>query len=292
MISKITSVIMAIVSLVSSISGLMPSKQVFYNDVAYGTHTRQVMDVCFPENYEESMGVVLFIHGGGWVSGDKSSFSSRAKTISKKANCIGVTMNYRYASDTVSCTDLLEDIDSALAKVKTMAETRGISCTKVMLAGYSAGAHLALLYAYEKKNTAPIRPAAVISYSGPTDLSSKDFVEQSDNSRTAVMCQILSYLTGVKITVENLENNKKTLLRYSPIKYASADSVPTIIVQGKLDAIVPVTDTRTFANTLKEKGATYRYFELPNSPHGLSKDPDIFEQSNEVFVEYAKNYLK
>ena len=151
MVSKITAVIMAIVSLISSMGGLVPSKQVVYTDVAYGTHSRQIMDVCFPDSYEESMGVVLYLHGGGWVSGDKSTFSSKAKAMSKKVNCIGVTMNYRYASEAVHCPDLLSDIDQALAKVKSMAETRGIKCTKVMLAGYSAGAHLALLYAYAKK---------------------------------------------------------------------------------------------------------------------------------------------
>ena len=52
-------------------------------------------------------------------------------------------MNYRYVSGNVHCIDILKDIDSALAKVKLMAETRGINCTKVMLAGHSAGGHLA-----------------------------------------------------------------------------------------------------------------------------------------------------
>lgn len=292
MVSKITAVIMAIVSLISSMGGLVPSKRVVYTDVAYGTHSRQVMDVCFPDSYEESMGVVLYLHGGGWVSGDKSTFSSKAQAISKKVNCIGVTMNYRYASESVHCLDLLSDIDQALAKVKSMAETRGIKCTKVMLAGYSAGAHLAMLYAYAKKNTAPIRPAAVVSYSGPTDLSSKALVEKSDYASAATMRQILTYLTGVKITKENFEKNQKVLFTYSPLKYASATSVPTIIVQGKLDTIVPVADVRTFVKTIKEKGVEYRYFELPNSPHNLNNDADMYEESNEAFIEYAEKYLK
>ncbi len=292
MISKITAIIMAIVSLFSSMGVAVPSKQVVYNNVAYGTHERQVMDVCFPAEYEENMGVVLYLHGGGWTSGDKKSFLAKVKTISQEVNCIGVTMNYRYASDTVHCADILKDIDSALAKVKTMAETRGISCNKVMLAGYSAGGHLALLYAYARKNSAPIRPAAVISFSGPADLSTTNFIERNSLNGADAMRSLVSKLVGVKLTKENFASKKSYILKYSPIKYVSAACVPTIIVQGKLDTIVPVADTRVFVNALKAKGVTYKYYEMPNSGHQVNQDPIYVEASNKMFLEYAKKYLK
>ena len=292
MVSKITAIIMAIVSLVSSMGGAIPSKQTLYTDVAYGTHTRQVMDVCFPEKYEENMGVVLYIHGGGWVSGDKKSFLAKAKNISKSANCIGVTMNYRYASANVHCSDILKDIDSALAKVKLMAETRGINCTKVMLAGHSAGGHLALLYAYAKKTSAPITPAAVVSYSGPTDLSSKNFIERNSLNGADAMRLLVSTLVGVKLTKENFNSNKAAILNYSPIKYVSSGCVPTVVVQGRQDTIVSVNDTRIFVNALKTKGVTYRYFEMPNSGHALNQDPLYTDASENVILEYAKKYLK
>ena len=292
MISKITAIIMAIVSLVTSIGSAIPSKQVVYKDVAYGTHTRQVMDVCFPSEYKETMSVVLFVHGGGWSSGDKGSFTSKAKSFSSKLNCIGVTMNYRYISEPVHCTDLLKDIDSALAKDKSMAETRNIKCNKVMLVGYSAGAHLSMLYAYAKKNSAPIKPAAVVSYSGPTDISSKAFVEKSNYANASTMRMLVSNLVGVKITKENFDSNKKFLLKFSPVTYASAGSVPTLIIQGKLDNIVPVADVRAFVSKLKANGVTYRYFELPDSGHDLGNNPVLIEESTEVLMEYANKYLK
>ena len=292
MISKITAIIMTIVSLVSSMGGSGVSKQVVYTDVAYGTHERQVMDICFPANYEENMGVVLYLHGGGWTSGDKKTYLSKVKSISKEVNCIGVTMNYRYASDTVHCADILKDIDSALAKIKSMAETRGIKCNKVMLAGYSAGGHLALLYAYAKKNSAPIKPAAVISFSGPTDLSTSNFVEKNSLSGAESMRAMVSKLVGVTITKENFASKKSYILKYSPIKYVSPSCVPTIIVQGKLDSIVPVEDTRVFVKELKANGVTYKYYEMPNSPHQVNQDPAYVEASNNMFLEYAKKYLK
>ena len=96
----------------------------------------------------------------------------------------------------------------------------------------------------------------------------------------------------MKITKENFESRRNHLLKYSPVKYVSAGCVPTIVVQGKLDTVVPVTDVRAFVNTLKSKGCTYRYFELPNSGHNLENDQALFEQSNAVVVEYANKYLK
>ena len=68
--------------------------------------------------------------------------------------------------------------------------------------------------------------------------------------------------------------------------------MPTIVVHGKLDTVVPVADARTFVNTLKSKGCTYKYFELPNSGHNLEGDQALFEQSNEAVIAYALKYLK
>lgn len=292
MISKLTAIIMAIVSLVSNLAGVIPSSLVYYKDVAYGTQERQIMDVCFPENPSESEGVVVFIHGGGWLSGDKSVFEGRARNVSKTVGCISATINYRYISKTVHCTDILKDIDSALTKIRSMAETRGIDCNKVMLVGVSAGAQLAMLYSYAKKNTAPIEPCAVVSYSGPTDLRSETFINNNSLWTPAQTRTVLSYLTGEAITASNIKEKKNVLYKFSPLKYVSYDSVPTLVVHGVKDTIVPVADVRAFVKNLAEKNVTYKYIEMPDSGHSLDNDSYILSKSDEVFVDFVNMFLK
>lgn len=292
MISKLTAIIMAIVSFISSFGSFLTPKNDTLYDVSYGQEVRQVMDISFPGEYSKSRGVLLFIHGGGWISGDKSKFTPKVMPLSDKLGCIVVCMNYRYISASVHCDDLLDDIDSALSKVKSMALLRGIKTTKVMLAGYSAGAHLSMLYAYSRKNTAPIKPGAVASYSGPTDLSSERFIEQNTLSGPDYMRGLVSMLCGQTVTATNFQSKKSLILKYSPINYVSSACVPTIIFQGKNDGIVKVEDTRVFVNTLKSKGVTYKYYELPKSAHSLKEDPELFKQGQKTFVSYVNKYIK
>lgn len=292
MISKLMAVIMALVSLISGFGADLPQKTEICYDVAYGTSERQVIDVTFPKKYAKKRGVVLFIHGGAWIGGTKDDFKKRLTGLSDKWGCITVSMNYRYVSDELDCSDVLDDIDDALKKVKSMAKTRGITTTKVMLTGYSAGAHLAMLYAYTRKNTAPIKPGAVASFSGPVNLAGYEFVMENSLSGPEYMLRLMSYLTGEQITAENFKSKKKVLLKYSPTNYVSSACVPTIILQGKKDDIVPPVDTRNFVEKLKSKGVTYEYYELPNSAHSLKSDPKVYAKGAKAFVEYLDKYIK
>lgn len=292
MLSKITAVIVAIVSFLSSFGPQISVEGEVFENVAYARKSRQVMDVAFPSGYEESRSVILFLHGGGWISGDKSGFTAKSVPLSEKTGCITASMNYRYASDSVDCEDMLDDIDKALKKIKSMAKSRGIKADKVMLVGFSAGGHLSLLYAYTRKDTAPIEPVAVISYSGPTDLSSEKFVEHNALSDADYMRTLLSRLTDEKITAKNFDSKKSELLRCSPINYVSSSCVPTMVVQGAKDKIVYASDTRKFVKALKAVGATYKYYELPTSGHTLSGDEEIFEKSTKMFGTFVKKFLK
>lgn len=292
MLSKITAIIVAIVTMISNMAGLLPSKQIYYADVAYGTHERQLVDVCFPEKPGKTEGVVLFIHGGGWMQGDKASFTSRVQNITKTVGCITATMNYRYISADVDCTDILKDISAALAKIKSMAQTRGISCEKVMLIGASAGAHLSLIYSYTQGANAPIKPCAVAAYSAPADISSDRFIIDSTLLPEDKTIHLLSYLTGTNLFKLSNSQMKSVLYKFSPIKYVTSSCVPTLVVHGRQDTIVPIDDTYRLVDKLKDKGVTHTFIELPDSGHSLDNDAYLMGKSDKVFVDFVNMYIK
>ena len=138
MASKITALIMALISFLSSFGFLQVAKSDVAYDVQYGKHSRQTMDVAFPKESGKNQNAILFIHGGGWVAGNKTGFTNRARGVSGDYECIAASMNYRYASESVDCNDMLDDIDLALKKIKSLAAEKGISVKKVMLVGFSS----------------------------------------------------------------------------------------------------------------------------------------------------------
>lgn len=292
MISKITAIIMSVVALISNLSGILPSVETAYFNVEYGSDKQQIMDVYFPSEYEKTEGIVLFIHGGAWIAGDKGTFKKRALMTSRKVNCITATMNYRLASDKIHCDDMLKDITSAIKKLVSMAETRGIKCENIMLVGYSAGGHLALLYAYTQQKNCPLKISAVTSYSGPADFTSKTFSEGLAGNSEEYTLELLSKVTGKDLFSLSKSERNKVLYKYSPIKYVSNKCVPTLVVQGTNDHIVLVEDIRIFVEKLKNNRVTYKYYELPDSGHNLSNDDYLFSQSEAVFVDFINMYIK
>lgn len=97
--SQLIAFLTALFTFITSIlfSGLPTQSKDYdvYNNVAYGTGDREVMDIYIPhtaENFEEN-GCVLYIHGGSWTSGDKGDRASECKKTVKRGY-ITATMNY------------------------------------------------------------------------------------------------------------------------------------------------------------------------------------------------------
>ncbi|MDQ7949871.1 MAG: alpha/beta hydrolase, partial [Pedobacter sp.] len=63
-------------------------------DVAYGTDPKQKMDVYLPANRNSNTNVVIFVHGGSFIGGDKSEFNNQAKYLASRGYAV-LNVNYR-----------------------------------------------------------------------------------------------------------------------------------------------------------------------------------------------------
>lgn len=264
--------------------------QQFYN-VAYGTHERQVVDFFIPNDASGDLGMVLFIHGGAWMAGDKESYDAGSIYCATGLDIAGATLNYRYISEDVSILDILDDIDAALAVIKEKGNELGVNINKVLLTGDSAGGHLSMLYAYARKNTAPIAPVAVVSNSGPTDLYDDNFYHNNTLGNEAVMSDLFSKACGQKFTYDTKENAKEALLKVSPIYYVNENTVPTIINHGEKDSIVPYSNALSIVEKFEQYSVEYDFVSYPNSNHDLGNDPDCSDKTNDLLFEYVAKYL-
>ncbi len=117
------------------------------DDVAYGADKEQRMDVFVPA-HARAAPIVLMVHGGAWLIGDKDS---RGVTRNKvdyflPKGVIFISTNYRL-SPKADPVEQARDVARALAYVQHHAAEWGGDASRIVIMGHSAGAHLVALLA-------------------------------------------------------------------------------------------------------------------------------------------------
>ena len=135
--------------------------------------------------------VVLFIHGGAWVSGLKIDVNPYVHEFANKGY-ITATIKYTLLKRTMDDSTLsifrnLDEIDACLSKIKSCLGELGFDTTKsnLVLGGASSGAHLAMLYSYSRGKSSPIPLKFIVDAVGPVDIkpdSWKSFVNANDSA--------------------------------------------------------------------------------------------------------------
>lgn len=260
-----------------------------YTDVSYGFGERHLVDLCVPDDTDGITGLILFIHGGSWVSGSKDGFDGQMRTMAKNGY-ITATLNYSYASATTHCDDILDDIEDCLGVLKERLAEKDVFVESVILAGFSAGGHLALQYSYTRAESSPLRPVAAFSFSGPTDLCDPGYYVPERYNGLSIGF-IFTALTGTLVDFEHIESATPALTEASPITHAE-HAVPTVMLHGAQDQVVPFSNATALADRLEELGLPYELIVFENSNHGLDSDPECAEKARELLYEYAERYLR
>lgn len=291
----ITTIIIILILLIIMIGGYQKDISVYYEhdtyyeykNVQYGNHKRNLLDLTLPKTKTE--GLILFIHGGSWLTGNKDGYYNDLIMWCKDRGFAACAINYRLMFSSYSYEHILKDIDNALKKVKELGQEKNIEIKNALLTGHSAGGHLSLLYSYLMKESAPIKPACVVNLSGPTDLTDFNYYKGEPNITISF---IFTLLTKRLITFSNHTNRKDILLKASPISYINNFTVPTITAHGVKDSVVPYSNATILHDILNQYNVENILIPFPNSDHGLESDPDCKAMLDEKMLEFACNYLK
>ena len=122
------------------------------SDIPYveNGHERHVLDVYVPEQpAEKPLPVMFWIHGGGWVVGDKSDVALKPKVLTERG-FVFVSTNYRLLPD-VEMDVLTRDVAKALGWVHQNIKKYGGDPERIFVGGHSAGAQLAALLCTDDK---------------------------------------------------------------------------------------------------------------------------------------------
>lgn len=237
----------------------------------YATHaykkvgnTDLKLDIWYPNKKSHSYPLVFFAHGGGWISG----FRNQPKNVSwckylASKGLAAASIDYRFGIRN-SMEEILIDYSDGLEFIKRNAIKLRINRDKMVLMGLSAGGHLALLYAsyYTCMNQAPkmegIRGVCV--YYAPSNLN--DIFEKDQKSIFARFATMT--------TLKGIPNKKSDLYYYySPIEWISERMVPTVVVHGREDVLVPYQSSVNLVRILRAKKVPCKFFLHNTGGHGF-----------------------
>ncbi len=226
-------------------------------NVSYGTDPLQKMDIYLPANRSvTSTKVIIMVHGGGWIQGDKSDFTTMVDTLKKRLPGYAIfNINYRLAAWPANIFPTQElDVKAATEFIYGNRSTYLVGDKFVML-GASAGGHLSLLQAY--KYSSPVKVKAVVDFFGPTDMVA--MYNDAPASQPAYML----LLSGTPAS------NPTMYSQSSPVNYITASTCPTIIIQGGADPLVnATTQSVALKNKLTTASVVNEYVFYPAGGHG------------------------
>lgn len=241
-------------------------------DISYGdAGTRNLLDVYRPASHREGCPVLLQIHGGAWVVGEKEHQGLPLMNRLASTGWVCVAPNYRL-SPKATFPDHLIDIKRALAWVRAHAASYGGDPDFVAVTGGSAGGHLAALVALTP-NIPELQPgfedadtsvAACIPFYGIYDFLDRYRVRGLQAmtpflARTVMKCK-------PHLAPERWE-------QASPITHVGSDAPPFFVIHGTHDSLAFVEDARIFVRALRAVSRNPVLFaEIPGAQHAF----DIF----------------
>ena len=178
---------------------------------------------------------------------------------------------------------MCDEIDMAIKKIKDFSDEKELNITKLAVSGYSAGAHLSMLYGFSRADEAAIELVFTANQVGPSDFHSEVWGSTS----------LASMLSGIEITEEMIENGKAedVINLVSPTAYVTKDTVPSILAYGGTDMIVPSGNAERIKSAFENSGAIHSYILYPLSNHGLGLDPLCEMVYINTVEQYCKDYF-
>jgi arylformamidase len=154
-------------------------------DLAYGKHPRQRLDIYAPLDSGGPAPVLVWVHGGGFLKGEKSSpqhpFNAHAGRFAARNGFLGVVINYRLAPESVWPSGA-EDLAAVVDWLKANAAGHGGDPERIVLAGTSAGAVHVAGYLRHRAGAEGIRGAVMLSgLYGFTGLDDRDCLYYGDH---------------------------------------------------------------------------------------------------------------
>lgn len=255
------------------------SAYITLRNVPYGDGGEDnTLDAYLPENHHAGTKIIVYLHGGGWTGGDKKEFPKQLiDELAGKLHYGVVSMNYRLVRDHQNTYPAqLDDIKKALAFISSKSGKLSFDGSQFALIGGSAGAYLAMQYAYACDSSHQIK--TVVDLWGPTDFTDKKTRQENKDADEKVARLLGEPDPAAKIAFDASPYHQLT----------KASGVPTILFHGGQDPLVDVSQAKKLHEKLTSLNIPTQFELYPTEKHGmgLTASMDVFAK----VISWLKQY--
>ncbi len=226
--------------------------------------TELQLDLAMPKEGNGPFPTLVCIHGGGWRQGKRQDLSKTIEVFAGRGY-VATTISYRL-SDVAPFPAQIEDCKAAVRWLRANAKKYKIDPERIGALGFSAGAHLACLLGTTQKDDGlegnggnldqSSRVQAVVSFFGPTDLTTKDWTPQVEKDI------LIPFLGGT------IDQKPEQYQKASPIRYVTKEAPPFLFFHGTDDKLVGIRQSQMLLKKLRSVGVSAEIVEMEGEGHG------------------------
>ncbi|QMU30607.1 alpha/beta hydrolase [Adhaeribacter radiodurans] len=237
-------------------------------DVYYGSDKEQNMDVYLSEEapkLADKNFTILFLHGGAFYLSDKAQEEKYIQPYLHKGLNV-VNMNYRLKRGIPIA---IEDLTNALHYLEANKATYLLNLNKIILVGFSAGAHIASIVGLSANNSdyfnqlnKEIKFSGIINFSGLVDglaVVEKGFMNHELQLMKDIGNSLFPFTEGY--------TPNKIITKYEPIIYFDKHDPPFFLWYGGKDDQIPPATFEVFVKLLQENKSKNEVIFSPESNH-------------------------
>lgn len=273
-------------------------------DLPYGNHKSQKLDIYLPNTGKGPFPVIIGIHGGSFLMGDKTAGDLDALVAVLHREYALVSMNYRFGDEAVFPAQI-HDVKAAIRYIRANAEAYHFDPNRIALWGSSAGGYLAALAGtsgdVESLEGLDIgnprqssRVQAVVDWFGPINFLTMEAQEKNTADAGITLGEIGKLVGSVvdRLLGESPAENPALARQANPETYITPDDPPFLIQHGTQDPLVPTQQSVDFALNLERVLGSdkVRLILLPGAKHG-GPEFDSDENVKQV-IDFLDRWMK
>ncbi len=250
------------------------------------------MDILYPFTGDGPWPVIIYVHGGAWISGNKLDPSGDIDVPAlREAGYMTISVSYRLAPEH-PFPAMIQDVKCAVRYLRAHAAEYNIDPDHIGARGSSAGGHLVALLGLADESVGwdvgpyldqSSRVQAVVDMYGPSDLREPEFLGQFRNAVYALF--------------RDRNPSAEMLASASPLTYITPDDPPFLIMHGDKDTVVNLIQSQILYDALIAAGVPAEFVVVHGGGHGFrpvgvfNTDPTR-PQITELMIAFFDQYLK
>jgi acetyl esterase/lipase len=269
---------------------------------------------------ELTRAVVVWIHGGALIGGNRSDIDRRVRKHMLEAGHVLISLDYRLAPET-QLPEIIQDVEDAFDWIRSNGPRLfKIDPTRIAVAGGSAGGYLALTSGFRVQP----RPAVLLSVFGYGDLIGDWYSTPSPHPRhhhsKLTREEAFRQVSGPAISdARDRKGDGGAFYEYCrqtgtwpkavsgwdpvtkperfhpfmPVKNVTAEYPPTVLIHGTSDTDVPYEQSVLMAEQFKQHKVPHVLISIPNGEHGLrGGDPKLIDAAYARAFKFVDERLK